>query len=434
MNHVSLGLDIRKQNIFLARAPMSSIRRFIFASGLTNLADGIATVAWAWIGSLLTRDPLFIALLPIALRIPWFLCAIPAGIVADRSDRRLLILKMDLLRGSAFAVAAICLLTALPLAPPPQGGVSSLFVFLTLAGAALLVGIAEVFRDNAAQTVLPSLVADSQLERANGRLWSVEMIGNALLGPALGAFLLSAFLPLPLFVNAACYGVAVLLVLGIKGHFRPVTQRSRNWSAELREGYRFLSASPLLKALAWITGLWNLLFHMAIIALVLHVQENMGLSAKAYGILLAAGAIGGIAGGWRAEDIVKRLGAKKSAQLSLACSCPAFLAMAVAPGPIPLAFALAVFEFSGVVWNTVSVSYRQRSIPNALLGRVNSLYRLLAWGLMPIGLLLSATIVRFADGFMSREAALVAPFYLAAFGALVLGLLGWQALGLRFPN
>ena len=104
-------------------------RRFILASGLTNLADGIATVAWAWLASLLTRDPILIAAVPIALRLPWFLCAIPAGIVTDRTDRRLLILRMDAVRAVAFLLAGLALWQALPLAPAPQSGISAPALF-----------------------------------------------------------------------------------------------------------------------------------------------------------------------------------------------------------------------------------------------------------------------------------------------------------------
>jgi len=93
-----------------------SFKRFVIASGMTNLADGVATVAWAWLASLLTRDPLLIALVPISLRLPWFLFAIPAGIVADRMDRRALILRMDAVRALAFVVAAVGIWGALPLA------------------------------------------------------------------------------------------------------------------------------------------------------------------------------------------------------------------------------------------------------------------------------------------------------------------------------
>ncbi|RZA17356.1 MAG: MFS transporter, partial [Proteobacteria bacterium] len=57
------------------------LKRFIAASAMTNLADGVAVVAWAWIASLLTRDPLLVALVPVALRLPWALLALPAGLV-----------------------------------------------------------------------------------------------------------------------------------------------------------------------------------------------------------------------------------------------------------------------------------------------------------------------------------------------------------------
>ena len=183
-------------------------RRFVAASGMTNLADGIATVAWAWLASLLTRDPLFIALVPVALRLPWVLFALPAGIVTDRMDRRILILRMDSLRAVAFAGTAVCVWMALPLGQPPGQGVAAPALFAAILLAALLVGSAEVFRDNAAQTMLPAIVPHEDLERANGRLWSVELIGNALLGPALGAGLIGLALPLPFAVNAAAYGVA----------------------------------------------------------------------------------------------------------------------------------------------------------------------------------------------------------------------------------
>jgi len=405
--------------------------RFVAASGLTNLADGIATVAWAWLASLLTRDPLLIALVAVALRLPWFLFAIPAGVITDRVDRRLLILRMDMLRGMAFAFAAIAIWMALPLAAPTMA-LTQPGLYAAILAAASLVGVAEVFRDNAAQTMLPALVPQAGLEKANGRLWSVELVGNALLGPALGAFLIAAALPLPFAVGALAYVSAVVLVLAIKGQFQPATTQTRNWRRELREGFQFLWHAKLLRSLAWITGGWNLLFQMVMIALVLHVQENLGLDARAYGLILAAGALGGIAGGWWGDAIITRLGPKRAAQWMLLASFPTFLGIAYAPGPVALAIVLAAFEFTGLVWNTVSVSYRQRKIPDALLGRVNSLYRLLAWGMMPVGLLLSGVIVRVADGPMARDAALTAPFIVAALGALALAVAGWRALDRGF--
>ncbi len=412
----------------------TSFQRFVLASGVTNLADGIATVAWAWLASLITRDPLLIAIVPVALRLPWFICAIPAGIITDRVDRRLLILWMDVLRGMVFVGVALAIWLALPLPDAPATGVGNDLLYGALLASALFVGGAEVFRDNAAQTMLPAIVPHDALEKANGRLWSVELVGNALLGPAVGALLIAWALSAPFLLNGGAYVLAVLLVLGVAGQFKPPTRAASDWRAELREGFAFLAGAPLLRALAWITGFWNLLFQMVLIGLVLHVQENLNLGAQAYGLILAGGALGGILGGWCGHAIIRVLGTLRAAQWMLAASAPAFLTIAYAPTAVSLGLVLALFEFTGLVWNTVSVSYRQRTIPDALLGRVNSLYRLMAWGMMPVGLLLSGLCVRLAEPLTGRGVALITPFLAAFVGALILAWFGWRALARGFAQ
>ncbi len=407
---------------------MTALQRFITASGMTNLADGIAVVAWGWIASLLTRDALLVALVPVALRLPWAVLALPAGLVTDRVDRRRLILGMDALRALAFLFAALSLALALPLDPAPTEGVSTPVLYTALLIAALVVGGAEVFRDNAAQTMLPALVPQDRLERANGQLWSAELLTNALIGPALGAFLIGLWLPLAFGLNALAYGLALLLVSGLAGQYRAVRTDRRGWKAELGEGFAFLRGVPLLKTLAWTTGFWNLFHQMIVIGVVLHAQENLGLSAQAYGLTLAGGALGGIAGSLMGERIGRALGPTRTMQWMLAASGPCFLGMALAPGPWTLGLCFAAMEFSGFVWNVVSVSTRQRMIPDALLGRVNSLYRLLAWGMMPLGLVLSGLVVSLGEVFLPRGTALVLPFWAAGAGSTLLTILVWWAI------
>ncbi|WP_353471407.1 MFS transporter [Salipiger sp. H15] len=410
------------------------LRRFILASGMTNLADGVAVVVWAWLATLLTRDPLLVTLMPITLRLPWFLFALPAGVVTDRMDRRRLIVAMDVVRACAFALAALVIWLALPLAPAPDTGTASPGLFTALLGCALLVGTAEVFRDSAAQTMLPAIVPHAELERANGRLWSVEMVGNALLGPAVGAFLIASVVWLPFALNALAFLGAVLLMRTLQGRFTPRRDAARDWKRELGDGLAFLRGSALLRLLAVITGVWNLLHQMVVIALVLHVQENLGLGASGYGLILAAGAVGGVLGGFCAERIVRRLGNGPSAQWMTLASALAFAALPLAPNGWALAAVLAVFEFCGLVWNTVSVSYRQRHVPDAILGRVNATYRLFAWGMMPLGLLLSGLVIRFAEEVMPRALALQMPFVVAAAGVVVLTAWAWRPLDAGFAG
>jgi MFS family permease len=413
---------------------MTALQRFIAASGMTNLADGVAVVAWGWIASLLTRDALLVALVPVALRLPWALMALPAGLVTDRVDRRRLILGMDAVRAAAFTGAALALWLALPLAPAPASGVSDPGLYAALLLAAMVVGGAEVFRDNAAQTMLPALVPQDRLERANGQLWSAELLTNALIGPALGAFLIGLWLPLAFGLNAVAYGLAILLVAGVAGHFRAERTKPRGWKAELREGISFLRNAPLLRTLAWTTGFWNLFGTMITVALVLHAQENLGLSAQAYGLTLAGGAIGGIAGSLLGERIARRLGPVRAMQAALITAGPCFLAIGLASGAWMVGAAFAAMEFGSFVWNVVSVSTRQRMIPDALLGRVNSLYRLLAWGMMPFGLLLSGLVVSIGELFLTRSAALVLPFWVAAAGSLLVAGAVWGRIARGFAG
>ena len=413
---------------------MTAFQRFITASAMTNLADGVAVVAWGWIASLLTRDARLVALVPVALRLPWALLALPAGVLTDRVDRRRLILAMDGVRGLAFAGAALALWLALPLGAAPATGVSAPGLYAALLLAALVVGGAEVFRDNAAQTMLPALVPPAQLERANGQLWSAELLTNALIGPALGAFLIGLWLPLAFGLNALAYGLAMLLVAGLAGQFKAVRTDRRGWRAEIGEGFAFLRGVPLLRTLAWTTGFWNLFHNMMMIALVLHAQENLGLSAATYGLMLAGGAVGGIAGSLLGERIAGALGPVRTMRWAMVASPLGFAAIALAPGPVTVAVAFAAMEFAGLVWNVVSVSTRQRMIPNAIMGRVNSLYRLLAWGMIPVGLVLSGGIVSLAELALSREQALVAPFWFAAIGSLVLTLAVWRAIARSFAG
>ena len=147
---------------------------------------------------------------------------------------------------------------------------------------------------------------------------------------------------------------------------------------------------------------------------VLFVQEILELDASSFGILLTAGAAGGILGSFLASKVSERIGSGTSlfvvligmvAQLAIIGSTSSWVVVYVL---------MAIGSFLGVVWNVITVSLRQSIIPNELLGRVNSVYRLFAWGMMPIGALLAGAVVSITETFGTRELALRMPFYVAA--------------------
>ncbi|NJM82591.1 MAG: MFS transporter [Tabrizicola sp.] len=154
--------------------------------------------------------------------------------------------------------------------------------------------------------------------------------------------------------------------------------------------------------------------------MVLHAQENLGLSAQEYGFVLTAFALGGAAAGLVGDRIALWLGPGRTMPLALLISAVLLLAVPLMPNGWLLAACFVGFEMAGITWNIVSVSLRQRLIPDDLRGRVNSLYRLLAWGMIPLGIALSGWVIGLAEGWLGRSGALKLPLWLA--GGLMLAM------------
>lgn len=418
----------------LATGPRYRFARFGAAVGLANLGDGIAVVAWAWTASLLTRDPFWIALLPAVLRIPWVIFSLPAGILVDRVDRRRLIIACDVVRALAYGGIAAEVFFNLPLAEPVAQGRGSGQLYNILLAFGFVIGCAEVIRDNAAQTMLPAIVPPEGLERANGILGSVETVGNEMAGPALGALLIALFLPAPFLAIALSLICAAILTSSLKGTFRPQMHKTdqAGWFADMVACMRFVYRHPMLRLLVIITGVWNFFAEMALIAVVLHVQENLSAESTTYGLILAVGAVGGVCGGFLVAPLLAVFAKGNLARWMGLTTAPVFLLIAFAPGPITVAVAMFVYSLSGVVWDALSISYRQRVVPDEIRGRVNSFYRLFAWGTMPLGMLTSGVVVNLAEGSMDRNTALMVPFLVAAGGVLLLAMVSWRQVGRGF--
>lgn len=400
-------------------------RLLLSASALSNLGDGLAMVAFPWLATLLTRDPLLIAAVATAQRLPWLLFALPAGVWTDRADRRRLMVRADLVRVALMGLTLGMVLSQSALPLPHGAGPTAI---LTLAGVAFLFGSAEVVRDNAAQTMLPSIVAPADLERANGQMWSVEQITGQFIGPPLAGALIAASAALPFGGNAVAYAAAAGLVWLIALPPRAPSATGRFWSA-LAEGLIWMRRNPLILRLAVMLGAINAVFIGGMTVLVLYAQESLGLGATGYGFLLSFGAAGGVAGALIAPAVAERLGMRRSLLLALAGFVASNLLLALFAHPATAALALFTEAAAGMLWNVVTVSYRQRLIPDALLGRVNSVYRFLGWGAMPLGAMGAGALVAATTPAIGREAALHLPYLVAA--AVCATLLTYAAARLR---
>jgi MFS family permease len=407
----------------------SSYWRLWSATAISNLGDGISGVAYPWVASAVTRSPLLIAAAGFASRLPWLIFTLHAGVITDRFDRRKLIVAMDAIRGVlTLIVGAIVLLNKDSL--PSLNDLSSITdletnwpLYITLVITAFLFGLAEVLRDNSAQTLMPSVVDAENLEKANGRIWSAESLTHSFIGPPLGSLLIAVAIYLPFFVDAGSFFVAVALIASISGSFKPIQEKPRekiNFKAEIKEGFRWLWSHDLLRPMAVILGALNLLGTMVAATFILYTQEVLNTSVFVFAVLGTAGAVGGIAGGLIAPKISEKIGSGPSLWLSLAMG-PIGAVIIGTTSAWQVVWVVLLFQsFFSILWNTITVSLRQRIIPSHLLGRVNSVYRFFGWGSIPIGMFLGGGVVTLAQNFVSREMALRTPYFLgAALGVLL---------------
>ena len=387
-------------------------------------------VAYPWLASAVTRSPLLIAVAGFASRLPWLIFTLHAGVLTDRFDRRKLIVGMDFMRGILTVIFCIVVwrnkdsLPSLNDLTKITDLETNWPLYVTLVVTAFLFGLAEVLRDNSAQTLMPSVVDKENLEKANSRMWSAEALTNSFIGPPLGSLLIGIAIFVPFFFDAISFFIAVALVASLAGSFRPIERdeprKKINFKAEIKEGFAWLWAHPLLRPMAIILGCLNGLGTMVGAVFILYAQEVLHTSVLIFAILGTGGAVGGILGGIFAPRVSAALG-----------SGPA-LSLALASGPIgnliigmtttwQVVWLVTAFEtFLALLWNTITVSLRQSIIPTHLLGRVNSVYRFFAWGSIPIGMLLGGGLVTVLAHYLSRESALRAPFFASAILGFVL--------------
>lgn len=382
-------------------------RLLLTAGTLTNLGDGVIVLALPWLATLMSRDPLAIAAVAAAGSMPWLLFALPSGVIIDRTDRRKLIASADMIR--AGIVTAIMMLA---LSEPVAGAV------WLLACLAFLLGSAEVMRDNAAQTILPSIVAPADLEVANGQMWSAEQLMGQFIGPPLAGVLIGLGIAVPFGLDAAALVLAAGMVWLIT--LPPqLTNSARFWPA-LVEGINWMRKDRLLFRFAVTLGMVNFLFSMATTITILFSQEILGLSAAEHGFLLSVAATGAVAGSLGAPLITKGIGAQAALYLSLLTWGMAYAAIALSSTAWVVGAAMALFMAASMLWNVITVSWRQRRIPAELLGRVNSIYRFFGWGSMPLGAIAAGILVSLIEDEGGREMALRMPFLLASAGYSVL--------------
>jgi MFS family permease len=399
----------------------SSYHKLFISTAISNVGDGMSLIAYPWLASALTRNPLLIAAVALVQRLPWLVFTLPVGVITDRVDRKKAMVIADYSRFVMTLVVAFAVLgrqSSLPGADELSkvtGTSTGLYIVLLVA--TLLLGTGEVLRDNCGQTFMPSIVEVDQLEKANGRMWSAEQIANTFVGPPLGSLLLLAAFSLPFFVDAASFFAAATLVWSIPGTFRaerPDDHVQAPWKAELAEGFRWLWANELLRSMAIILGLMNLASALSGSVLVLFAQEILDVGPLVFTIMGFGFAAGGAIGSNLAPWLSKRFGSGTCLAMTLGTSAVVSFVVGLSSWWPLVMVIFGLGATVGATWNVITVSLRQSIIPPHLLGRVNSVYRFFAWGMMPIGAALGGITVTVVSHLANRSLALRSAFFFDA--------------------
>jgi len=394
------------------------------ATGISNLGDGVAAVAYPWLASAVTRSPFLIALSVVVSRLPWLVFTLFAGVLTDRFDRKRIIVSMNVFNGlltlvvGAFVYLERESLPSLDELASIKNLETNYTLYFVILVTAFLFGLAEVLRDNTAQTMMPAVVEDKHLEKANGRMWSAESLTNSFIGPPLGSFIISIAIFLPFFFDAATFFIAAALIATLKPtikSFKPEKKSGPiNFRAEIKEGFTWLWSHELLRPMAIILGLVNGIAAISGAMFILFAQEVLETTVFIFAILGTAAAIGGIIGGLLGPKVSEKIGRGRSLALALFTRPLMALLIGLSSRWYLVWLFVALETFTAVLWNVVTVSLRQSLIPSNLLGRVNSVYRFFAWGTIPIGTLLGGTLVSILQNGLGREMAFRSVYFIAA--------------------
>jgi MFS family permease len=324
-----------------------------------------------------------VGVLTVAENAAFLLIGLPAGAWVDRLRRRPVLIAGDLLRAA--------LLASLPLA-----AALGVLTLGQLYAVVFAVGAGTVFFEVAHQSYLPSLVGREHLVEANGRLEANRSVAYAV-GPTVAGYLVQALTaPFALLVDAASFAWSAWWIVAIRHREpRPVAAAHRSLRREIMAGLRQVFGHPVLRATAVYGSCTVLFMALARAVEVVFLVRTVHLAPAGIGLLYSLSSLGAVAGALIGAPLGRRLGPSRT-MLWSALVAHLFMLLIPLTGPglrlVYYGVGVAVSSLCIVVFNIVSVSYRQTLCPDHLLGRMNATMRFMIWGALPVGGLIGGAL------------------------------------------
>ncbi len=358
----------------------------------------------------LHASPIQVALLSAAQYGPGLIVGLFAGVWVDRLRRRPVMIVVDI--GRAIVLAIIPIAATL-------GQLSLALLF----GVALFVSILTVLFDVAYRSYLPSLVRRDELVEGNSKLQATAA-GAEFGGWSIAGFLLPiCTIPGTILIDSLSFLVSAASLATIRRHEPALTpiaaERTGAWR-EIGAGLHLLHDRPIFRALAWVTGVWNLFRSIIGATIILYVTRTLHVSPVVQGIIWSIGGISAMIGAALAERVTRRwgIGPTMIGMLLLAVITTIFIPLASGPlGWIVVSLLIQQILGDGAatIYEINQVSLLQARTPDHLLGRMHASIRFIEWSAMLSGLLLG--------GLLGQVIGLRAALFVAVGGQLLAPLL-----------
>ncbi|MEY9840500.1 MFS transporter [Streptacidiphilus sp. EB103A] len=385
-----------------------NFRSYLIGQGVTVTGSSVTTVAIPVLAALeLHASTLQVSCLAVAGRLPPLLFTLPAGVLADRVAKKPLVIGCELASG---VVLATLPLVSIVRTPP----------LLQLYAVTFLVAAFQVVGGIASVSYVPCLVGRARLVEANSRIGSVSSLADLIGSNTGGALVVLLSAARAVSLDSVSYFLSALLLLRVRGpEPAPPRDAAASMLTEIREGLRYTLRTPLVRsfvlsntatasAMAASSAIWSL-----------YLLRNLHFSAQVFGLVMGAGGLGGVVGGYSGRRLAARFGTARVILTALALFPLAQLPLLlVGPGLVgqwAIGAGMVVQVGCAVASGGLIRSVRQILAPPELQGRAQSTGSWLAFGLRPVASLAAgvlATAVGLRPTLVVTTAFLILPFWI----------------------
>ncbi len=339
---------------------------------ISAIGNNITTIALPLLILDLTNSPSTAGFAEALRATPYLFLSLPVGAFIDAWNRKRVMIICDL--GRAAALSSIVIALALHVLTITQ-------IYIV----AIIGGTLFVFFDLAEVSSLARVVPKEQLPQASGQNQATFGIAT-LIGAPLGGAIYSIGQIFPFLGNVIGYTGSAISLMAIKIKFqdeRAAKQKS-NLLKDIAEGISWLWKQPLIRYMAFLTGSLNLIESGLFLALIVIARAH-GATPVEIGFIGSIVAVGGIIGSIIGAFIQQKFTFGQVIIATLWIQGAAIALTIVSANFILLGLFAGIAVMMGPIYNVVQFSYRISLIPDQLQGRVNSVFRLLAYGGIPIG-------------------------------------------------